>query len=194
MPEINLLPWREELREERKQQFVAVWGTVLLVAVLVAFGWVSIRNGVVEDQRTANAALKTGLAELEKQAREVEALKKEIAELTDRMEVIKGLQSNRSEVVKLFNQFVDVMPDGTYVSRVELSNTTFAVQGKTESNQRISTMMRQMDQSEKFAAPNLTTVTADRELGDQGSTFEMTAEVTSENPLTDTADESDAEQ
>ena len=194
MPEINLLPWREELREERKQQFVAVWGTVLLVAVLVAFGWVSIRNGVVEDQRTANAALKTGLAELEKQAREVEALKKEIAELTDRMDVIKGLQSNRSEVVKLFNQFVDVMPDGTYVSRVELSNTTFAVQGKTESNQRISTMMRQMDQSEKFAAPNLTTVTADRELGDQGSTFEMTAEVTSENPLTDTADESDAEQ
>lgn len=93
------------------------------------------------------------------------------------------MQGNRPEIVKLFNQFVQVLPEGTYVSRIEALGATLSVEGKTESNQRISSFMRSMDQTGKFSDPNLTTVNADRELGDQGSSFEMTATIVNESVL-----------
>ncbi len=37
MARINLLPWREELREQRKQQFLVILGGVLLVSGALVF-------------------------------------------------------------------------------------------------------------------------------------------------------------
>ena len=127
--------------------------------------------------------MQAGIAELDEEIQGIQQLKDDKADMLDRMQVIKGLQGNRPEIVKLFNQFVQVLPEGTYVSRIEALGATLSVEGKTESNQRISSFMRSMDQTGKFSDPNLTTVNADRELGDQGSSFEMTATIVNESVL-----------
>jgi len=97
--------------------------------------------------------------------------------------VIKGLQTNRPEIVRLFDQLVQATPDGVYMLSLSVTGNSLSFEGKAESNNRISALMRQIDASEKFSQPNLTTVTADSELGAQGSRFSMTAQVmdTSEN-------------
>lgn len=183
MPEINLLPWREELREERKRQFLTVLVAVAILAVVLGGLWTWVRDSAIDNQVAVNSELKSGIAELDQQVREIEQLRKDKADMLDRMDVIKSLQGNRPEIVKLFDQFVRIMPDGSYVSRVEASGSTFSVEGKAESNQRISALMRRMDETMKFSDPDLTTVNADRELGDQGSSFEMTAEIVNEAEL-----------
>lgn len=177
MPEINLLPWREELREERKRQFLTVLTGVAILAVLIGLLWVAVRSSEINSQLAVNSELQSGIDSLAKEVEEISTLKQQKADMLDRMSVIKGLQSNRPEIVKLFDQFVRVMPEGAYVSRVETSGNSFSVIGKAESNQRISALMRQMDQALKFSDPDLTTVNADRELGDQGSSFEMAATI-----------------
>lgn len=180
---INLLPWRDEAREERKQQFLRIVAGVAILAGLIGFVWISVQTAAVEGQSAVNKQLQAGIAELDEEIQGIQQLKDDKADMLDRMQVIKGLQGNRPEIVKLFNQFVQVLPEGTYVSRIEALGATLSVEGKTESNQRISSFMRSMDQTGKFSDPNLTTVNADRELGDQGSSFEMTATIVNESVL-----------
>ena len=180
---INLLPWRDEAREERKQQFLRIVAGVAILAGLIGFVWISVQTAAVEGQSAVNKQLQAGIAELDEEIQGIQQLKDDKADMLDRMQVIKGLQGNRPEIVKLFNQFVQVLPEGTYVSRIEALGATLSVEGKTESNQRISSFMRSMDQTGKFSDPNLTTVNADRELGNQGSSFEMTATIVNESVL-----------
>ncbi len=46
MARINLLPWREQLREERKQRFL-----VTLAAVLIASGGAGIPRGSLSERK-----------------------------------------------------------------------------------------------------------------------------------------------
>lgn len=181
MPEINLLPWREELREERKRQFLTVLAGVAVLALAIGLAWVAVKDAEIKNQLAINKELQTGIDSLTEEVEEISELKQKKADMLDRMTVIKRLQTDRPEIVKLFDQFVRVMPENTYVSRIEATGATFSLEGKAESNQRISALMRQMDSSIKFSEPDLTTVNADRELGDQGSSFEMNVTIINEN-------------
>jgi len=179
MPDINLLPWREEQREERKRQFLSSLVLVGLLAGVIGFVWNSFVVNRIDAQLDRNGLLEGQIKLLDSEANEIRLLKEEKAEMLDRMEVIKGLQINRPEIVKLYDQLVTSMPDGVYISNLEVENQKMSIQGKAESNNRISALMRQLSQSDKFSEPNLVEVTADRELGSQGSQFTMTAVITS---------------
>jgi len=177
MPDINLLPWREAQREERKRQFFSALVLTCVLAGLIGFAWNSFINSQVTAQQRRNDLLQTEITKLDAMAAEIRELRRAKAEMLDRMEVIKGLQTNRPEIVRLFDQLVQVTPDGVYLLSMTVSGTALSFEGKAESNNRISALMRQIDASDKFTQPNLTTVTADFELGAQGSRFSMTAQV-----------------
>jgi len=177
MPDINLLPWREELREERKRQFFSALVLTAVLAGIIGFAWNTWVNSFVDAQERRNQMLETEISALDTQANEIRKLKKQKSEMLDRMEVIKGLQTNRPEIVKLYDQLVQVVPDGVYISSFTVNGSSASLEGKAESNNRISSFMRQLDRSEKFEQPNLTKVTADRELGDQGSQFTMAVKI-----------------
>lgn len=177
MPDINLLPWREAEREERKRQFFSALVLTCVLAALIGFAWDSFVNTKIAAQQRRNDLLQTEITRLDAMAAEIRELRRTKAEMLDRMEVIKGLQTNRPEIVRLFDQLVQVTPDGVYLLSLSVAGDVLSFEGKAESNNRISALMRQIDASEKFSEPNLTTVTADSELGAQGSRFSMTAQV-----------------
>lgn len=173
MANINLLPWREELRAEKKKDFLALLGVVLVCALLVAFGWDRVTNGRIDNQESRNQLLKREIATLEKQVAEIKDLKRKRQDMIDRMKIIQSLQSNRPEIVKIFDEFVRAVPDGLYFSSMNRKSSEVSLQGYSESNNRVSALMRNLDASYKFASPNLTKVQADTTLGEQGSLFEM---------------------
>lgn len=179
MPDINLLPWREEQREERKRQFLSALVLVAILAGLIGFAWNTIVNSKIASQDSRNSLLDAQIKLLDAEAKEIRELKEDKAEMLDRMQVIKGLQTNRPEIVKLYDQLVVSMPDGIYISNLAVQGNRMSMDGKAESNNRISALMRQLDQAEKFNSPNLEEVTADKELGSQGSQFTMTAVIAS---------------
>jgi type IV pilus assembly protein PilN len=179
MTKINLLPWREEARELKRKAFIGkLIASALSGCALVLF-WVLFAQNQLDNQNSRNSYLQSNIAEMDKKVAEISQLKSKKQEMLSRMKVIQDLQGNRSEIVKIFDELVRAVPSGTYLDSLELNNATFKVSGYSESNNRISALMRNLDTSHKYTNSNLTKVQHDERLGEQGSVFDLQVEVES---------------
>jgi type IV pilus assembly protein PilN len=175
---INLLPWREEFRNEKRVEFFRIIGVVVVAAAVIALGWDRFVVAKIDNQNARNNVLNQKIAELDVKVQEIAALKLRRQQLIDRMTVIQALQSNRPEIVRIFDEMVSSIPEGVYLTTLSRGGPAIAFTGVAESNNRVSTYMRNLEQSYKFADPNLTRVLADDRLGDQGNTFDMRIRIT----------------
>lgn len=193
MAKINLLPWREAYRAEKKKEFVTLLGMVLIFAAVVAFGWDRVVNSQIDSQVSRNQLLKTEIAKLDKQVKEIDELTKRRQNLLDRIKVIQEVQSNRPEIVKIYDEFVRAVPDGVYLTEMERKGESISLVGFAKSNSRVSVLMRRLDASYKFTEPNLTKVEANDALGENGSQFEMQVKIVQPNTELDSDEVSEGE-
>lgn len=158
MPRINLLPWREELRQKRKKEFfTAVFGAVLLGGLL-AYGYKLTVQGWTAAQNNRNSILRAEIAELDKQIEEIEGLENQKERLIARMQIIDRLQRSRPEVVHLFDELVETLPEGVYLTQVRQTNDRIEISGSAQSSTRVSSLMRNIDESEWLRNPGLDVV------------------------------------
>ncbi|OOV99642.1 PilN domain-containing protein [Pseudomonas sp. MF4836] len=179
MARINLLPWREELREKRRKRFFLTLGAVLvggLAVVLVAERYI---DAAIERQLARNNHLSQQAAHLDQRIVQINELKAHRQQLMERMKIIEDLQGNRSISARVFDQLVRTLPDGVYFTDVSQVGTTLAISGSAESNDRISELMRQLDRSEWFDAPVLGEVKGTAAEGaNQASRFQLSVRQT----------------
>lgn len=174
MARINLLPWREERREQLKREFYTNLAAVLtLGAALVALAYYQ-SNMQVEHQGSRNSYLKDSIAKLDVEVQEIAKLKENREQLLDRMEVIQGLQGNRPVIVRIFDQFVETLPDGVYYTKLTRETNSIKIEGTAESNNRVSSLMRSLDGSDWLTNPNLTSVESNADVGEQANNFMLT--------------------
>lgn len=173
MANINLLPWREERRQEQQKMFLVVLGVVALFAAGLVFLVDMKINSDISYQESRNAYLQKNINELNNQVKEIKQLEKKKQELLDRMKVIQELQGNRPIIVRIFDEVVRTLPDGVFYKKLDRKGEVIALEGNAESNNRISSLMRKLEASAWFASPNLTAVTASPEYGEQASAFKL---------------------
>lgn len=157
---INLLPWREELKEFKKKQFIALMGLALVIASIIVFifsTWGALR---ISQQRSLNQYLESEIRVLDDRISQINALQKEREKLLSRMDVIQRLQSNRSSIVKLFDNLIRVVPNGLYLNSVTRTGAQLLVEGKAESNTQVSKFMRNIEKSQWLKKPLLSTIEA----------------------------------
>ena len=155
MIRINLLPHREQKRQARQRQFVSmVIGLVILAVALVGLVHIVIAARI-DDQRSRNALLKTEIAKLDEQIKEIDRLRDQTQALLARKQVVETLQSNRTEAVHLLDQLVRQLPDGIYLKSVKQAGTKVTLDGYAQSNARVSTLMRNIENSPWLTAPEL---------------------------------------
>ncbi len=177
MPNINLLPWREERRKVLKQEFFALLGAVSLAGLLcVGLAWL-LMNLSIDNQRDRNVFLQKHISDLELQVKEIKELKSRRAELLERMKIIQNLQGNRPVITRVFSELVTSLPEGVYFTNLALKGKQLSIEGTAESNNRVSSLMRKLDQSEWFEDPNLTQVKANPGYGEQASDFTMSVKL-----------------
>lgn len=174
MANINLLPWREELRQERNQEFYTILVGVLIIAAGIAFLWKNSVDSDIADQRAINSYIQDQIRLVDDQIKEIDELKDRREKLVARMEAIQKLQGNRPVIVHLFDEFVKRLPDGVYFDKMERTGGTFRVSGVAESNNRISNLMRNLEESRWLSAPNLEKVGAAKNKSIEGNAFDMT--------------------
>lgn len=177
MAKINLLPWREERREQLRKEFLTVLGGVVLAGCLVVGGVVNTYNSWIDNQKARNAYLQSHIDELNKQVEEIKQLKQKRAQLIARMKVIQDLQGNRPLIVRIFDDMVRTLPDGVYYTSVERKGDLIRLKGTAESNNRVSSLMRKLESSEWFKDPNLTAVEANPEFGEQANDFDLAVKI-----------------
>ncbi|VXB21872.1 Pilus assembly protein PilN [Pseudomonas sp. 8AS] len=160
MARINLLPWREQLREERKQRFLVALAGVLVISAGLVFLGGQYLNGAIEQQTARNEFVRKEIAVLDARIKEISELKTRRAQLLERMKIIQDLQGNRPIIGRVFDQFVRTLPDGVYFTELKMEGKSIAITGAAESNNRVSNLMRNLDSSDWLELPNLTEVKA----------------------------------
>ena len=179
MARINLLPWREQLREERKQRFLVALGGVLLVSGGLVFLGDQYFSSAIENQSARNDLLRKEIAVLDARIKEISELKTRRQQLLERMKIIQDLQGNRPIIGRVFDQLVRTLPDGVYYTGLKMNGHTIAIAGAAESNNRVSNLMRNLDASDWLTSPNLTEVKAVTQGAvDQANTFQLTVQQT----------------
>jgi len=173
MAKINLLPWREAYRKEKKEQFLAVIGGVVLLSGLIAYLWIVSVESSIENQEARNHLLETEIATMEKQVKEIADLKKVRDDLLARIKIIQDLQGTRPLIVRYFDDFARSIPDGVFVTMVARQGGMVSIEGVAESYNRVATFMRNLDSSDWFAGANLTSVVAAPSEGEQAQSFKV---------------------
>lgn len=158
MPRINLLPWREELRAQRRNQFYLAMGGAFGMAAIVVLIGVLLMNGVIDAQHDRNELIKEETAKLDERIKEIVDLEQKKNRLVARMKIIEELQTSRPVIVHLFEELVTTLPDGVYLTLVKQTGKTLEIHGVAESNTRVSAFMRNIDKSEWLESPDLKVV------------------------------------
>lgn len=179
MARINLLPWREELREQRKQQFLVILGGVLVASAALVFLGDQYFTAAIENQNARNDFLRKEIVVLDARIKEISELKSRRQQLLERMKIIQDLQGNRPIIGRVFDQLVRTLPDGVYFTDLKMTGKNIAIAGAAESNNRVSNLMRNMDASEWLTAPTLNEVKAVTQGAvDQANVFQLTVQQT----------------
>ena len=181
MTKINLLPWREELRQEQKKQFLMmVVMTFILSAAMVGLIHFQMQ-AKIDYQLSRNRFLEQEIAKVDEEIKEIRELKKVRRSLVERMEVIQDLQVARPSVVHLFSEIVSTVPNGVYLESMQQTGGNLLINGLAESNARVSTYMRNLSASEWLKEPNLTVIEIEDITVNRISNFTLTVKQTSPN-------------
>lgn len=178
MIRINLLPHRAEKRRARQIQFAALsFISVVLGAVLVGVVHVAIGTQIAYQERR-NQYLKQEITVLDKQIAEIKKLREQTQSLLARKNVVENLQSTRSDTVHLLDQMLRILPDGVYLRTLKQTGSKISMVGYAQSNARISTLMRAIEDSPWLERPSLVVISATNVSGMRLSEFTLTFNLT----------------
>ncbi len=165
MAGLNLLPWRDKERAQKKNQFFAMLGfSMALAAALVFLGHTYMRSAI-DFQQERNQLLQTEIAATDQKIERIKKLDATKQALLGRMQVIENLQGTRPAIVHLFDEMATALPEGMYLSELNQTGTAVNVVGKAESNARVSSYMNSLDASPWLSSSSLNIISVAREDG-----------------------------
>lgn len=157
---VNLLPHREMRRRRQQKQFVVTLGVMVALAATV---WLMVHTSLSSsyaDQLERNKYLTAEIATLDKEISDIKKLKEMTAALLARKKVVETLQSNRAEVVHLLDELARQLPEGIYLKGIKQTGNKVTINGFTQSQARVSTLMRNLEASPHLENANLVEIKA----------------------------------
>lgn len=150
MAKINLLPWREELREQRKKEFLVTIGAMFMLAVVISgLTWMFF-NAKLNDQQQANQRITSENQALDEKLKALDGLQARRDQIVARMKVIQDLQGKRPVSVRIFDELARMIPSTMYLTRFERKGDKFTIEGRAESPNNVSELLRNLEASTWF--------------------------------------------
>jgi type IV pilus assembly protein PilN len=178
MIRINLLPHREIARAARRRQFNTLLGLAVAAGVVIVLLGHSLIAARQSSQEKRNAFLTQEIAKLDVQIGEIKKIREQTQALLERKQVVETLQSNRTEVVHLFDQMIRLLPDGLYLKSFKQVGNVVTISGYTQSSARVSTLMRNLEESPWFETVNLVEIKAAKVNNLRANEFVLTVKQT----------------
>ena len=150
MAYINLLPWREAARKERQKQYLTILAATALFSFLLMFLINMFYNARIDGQLQRNSYLSNEIKVLDQRIAEIRTLNDKKKSLQQRMSLIEQLQSSRNLGTQIMDEIAHVVPAGVYLTQFEKKGSSLLLVGKSESNNRLSNMLREAESSELY--------------------------------------------
>ena len=163
MAKINLLPWRAERRAHRQREFYSMLGLAAAAGLVLSFLIWFYYSQQISGQNTRNQFLQGEITKVESKIKEIEVLDKQKDRLLARKKVIEELQANRSQMVHLFDSLVRTIPDGVALAGIKQEGDILTLEGRSQSNARVSAYMRNLEGSGWMTNPDLSIIEAKAE-------------------------------
>jgi type IV pilus assembly protein PilN len=182
MMRINLLPHREIRRKQQQKQFFSALGLTAIVGAVMAYGVYFLLDEEHDNQVNRNKYLTAEIAKVDKEIEEINRLKEQTASLLARKQVVETLQANRADTVHLLDQLVRQLPDGMYLRAVKQQGSKVTINGVTQSQARVSTLMRNLESSQRLGNPALVEIKATTQGTTRANDFTMNVTVVRPKP------------
>ena len=174
MAHINLLPWRESLRQRQKQQYLGVlFITAVFVGLIFWFVGAAI-DQQIKNQQARNDYLQSQINVLDAQISQIKTIKEAKAAIEQRMALIEQLQTSRNVAPKVFDELARIVPPGVAFRSMTRTGNRINIDGISDSNNRLSDFMRRLDSSAVFTNAVLSSIVADTSSNDALSEFKIT--------------------
>lgn len=185
MTRINLLPWREALRQQHQKQFIS-FISLTAILMLTILGAIHFQiSSVIDYHSNRNHFIQKELDIVTSQIIEIKDLQKVRKNLIERMNVIQDLQGSRPSIVHLFSELAKTVPNGVYLNELTQNEGSLSIKGEAESNTRVSAYMRKLNKSEWLKDPDLQIITITDKKARRVSSFTLKVKQTSPNAIKD---------
>jgi type IV pilus assembly protein PilN len=136
-------------------------GLALVLAAATVLAATGFTERAIDEQNARNDYLKREIAEADRKIKEIEDLERVKKSLISRMRVIEQLQASRTATVHFFDELVTTLPEGVNLISVKQAGEKVTIEGLAESNGRVSTYMKNLDESPWFTDPRLVVIKTD---------------------------------
>lgn len=174
MSKINLLPWREELRKEKMQDFAKMAGIFALAGALVVGVVHFYHVKLTEYHESRNSTIEDWTADLDKRIAEIQELERQKQRLLDRMRAIEQLQGNRPLIVRFFDELITTLPEGVSINSITQQGARVTISGEAQSYARVASFMNDLDSSDWLSNPRLSEIQGTNAAGMRISGFNLT--------------------
>ncbi|MDP5136754.1 PilN domain-containing protein [Rheinheimera baltica] len=173
MAYINLLPWRDAARKERQKQYLTILTATAICSFLLVFLINVVYDTRIEGQLQRNQYLINEIAVLDQRIKDIDTLKETKKNLQQRMSLITQLQGSRNLGTQIMDEIASSVPAGVYLTELEKKGTSLLLVGKSESNNRLSNLLREAEESELLSEPYLEFIEAGKDSVSLLSNFKM---------------------
>jgi len=180
MAHINLLPWREARRQSQKKHYIRLLTVIAISGILCT--WLSslALEQLLLQQHSRNQFLQTQIAVLDAKIAQIKILKTDKQALEQKMRLVEQLQISRHATPTIFDHLAQLVPAGmTFISMSRTGNI-IEIEGHSDSNNRLATFMRQLQQSPVFLDEELASIKADVSSAKANSQFRLTVMIAPE--------------
>ncbi|MCW8870463.1 MAG: PilN domain-containing protein [Proteobacteria bacterium] len=188
MVKINLLPWREERRQQLTKEFYVMLGISAGVALLIFALAYYFYNQSIEFQNKRNGFLTAEIKKLDDKIAEIKELESKKAGLIARQQVIEELQASRTQMVHLFDELVKTIPNGVFLEKIAQQGKVISLEGYSQSHSRVSDYMRKLEKSEWFSGVELEYIRTDDTLVSHEQKFRLSVKLVNPNMKDDTVE------
>lgn len=174
MAHINLLPWREQLRQKQKQQYLTLLFAIALLMLAIVYGVGVIIDTLIKNQNQRNYYMEQQIAVLDAQIEKIKNIRETKTAIEKRMALIEQLQTSRNVAPIILDELARMVPPGIAFRSFSRNGNQMEVLGVSESNNRLSDFMRRLEESEVFNRGDLSSIVADTSASDAVSEFKLT--------------------
>ncbi len=174
MSHINLLPWREQLRNQQKQQYLVILGLCAALSAGLVFGAGMVIDMLKENQNKRNQFMENQIAVLDAKIERIRKIKEAKQQIVQRIALIEQLQESKNVVPKIMDELARLVPPGVTFTSLNRVENTIEVVGLSESNNRLAEFMRRIEESRVFVQGELSSIKADTSTTDAVSDFKFT--------------------
>jgi type IV pilus assembly protein PilN len=160
MAHINLLPWRDEAEKAKQREFFSILALIAIVAFALVFAVSQFFQAQIDGQNKRNQYLKNEIQILDIRIAEIKTLNEKKRELEQRTSVVEQLQRSRNVGTEVLNEIANVVPNGIYLTNLKKQNNTLELLGKSESNNHLANMIREIERSDLFTNAVLESITS----------------------------------